>query len=192
MKSLSLDRRLVLSAASLAFISASWSGAFAQTVTSNASNVALTATVEETLTVAATPGTLTFALTPGAVAAASGPVSIVTTWVLGSSNTSVELDSYFASVDALTDGAGVPVTIPSADVLGQVVTGTPTAFTPYTGTGVVGTAGAGLILFTQAITDANRSATRTDALNLEIDLTGTPQLPAGVYTGTLTIQANAI
>jgi hypothetical protein len=120
-------------------------------------------------------------------------VSIVTTWVLGSSNTSVELDGYFASATAaLTDGAATPFLIPSSDVLGQMVTGTPTTFAPFTGSGVVGTAGAGLILFTQPITDTNRSATRTDALNLEVDLTATPQLPAGTYTGTLTLQANAI
>jgi hypothetical protein len=193
MKSPLLNVRHVLLAGFLALVSSSLPGAFGQTVTSAVGNVGLTATVTETLTVAATPATLNFTLLPSTVNAASGPVSVVTTWVLGSSNTSVELDGYFASeTAALTDGATTPFLIPSSDVLGQVVTGTPTAFAPFSGTGVIGTAGAGLVLFTQAITDANRSATRTDALNLEIDLTATPQLPAGVYTGTLTLQANAI
>jgi hypothetical protein len=193
MKLIFSNRRLVLLAGSLALAGTLLPGAFGQTITSTAADVGLTATVTETLTVAATPATLTFALVPSATATASGPVSIVTTWVLGSANTSVELDGYFASATAaLTDGAATPFLIPSSDVLGQVVTGTPTTFTAFTGTGVVGTAGAGLILFTQAITDANRAATRTDALNLEIDLTATPQLPAGQYTGTLVLQANSI
>jgi hypothetical protein len=193
MKSSVSKRSLVLLAWPLALGIALLPGAFGQTVTSTAAAVALTGTVSETLTVAATPLTLTFALVPSATAAASGPISIVTTWVLGSSNTSVELDGYFASATAaLSDGAATPFLIPSSDVLGQVTTGTPTTFTAFTGTGVTGTAGAGLILFTQPITDANRSATRTDALNLEVNLLATPQLPAGTYTGTLTIQANAI
>ena len=193
MKSPILNLRFALPAGFLVLACTLLPRAFGQTITSNAAAVGLTATVTETLTVAATPATLTFALVPSGVAAASGPVSIVTTWVLGSANSSVELDGYFASATAaLTDGAATPYLIPSSDVLGQVTTGTPTTFTPFTGTGVVGTAGAGLILFTQAITDANRSATRTDALALEINLTATPQLPAGSYTGTLTIQANAI
>jgi len=188
-----LNSHAMLLAGSLALVGTSWFGALGQTITSNAATVALTATVTETLTVAATPATLTFALLPGGVAAASGPVSITTTWVLGSTNTSVELDGYFASATAaLTDGAATPFLIPSSDVFGQVATGTPTIMTAFTGTGALGPAGSGLVLFTQAITDPNRSATRTDALALQVDLTATPQLPAGVYTGTLTIQATAI
>jgi hypothetical protein len=193
MKSSVSKRSLILLALSLALASTLSPGAFGQTVTSTAATVGLTATVTETLTVSATPVAVTFALVPSATAAASGPISIVTTWVLGSSNTTVELDGYFASATAaLTNGASTPYLIPSSDVLGQMVTGTPITFAPFTGTGVTGTAGAGLILFTEPITDANRSSTRTDALNLEVNLTATPQLPAGVYTGTLTLQANSI
>ena len=85
------------------------------------------------------------------------------------------------------------MTLPLAlDVMGQVTTGTPTTSAPFTGTGEVGTAASGLILFTQPITDANRSATRTDLLNLEVNLTASLQLPIGAYTRTLTIQANSI
>jgi hypothetical protein len=183
----------VLLAGSLSLVSMLLPDAFGQTLPSNLATVGLTATVTETLTVVATPATVTFTLVPSAVSGASGPISIVTTWILGSSSSRVELDGYFASATgALTNSAATPYLIPPSDVLGQVVTGTPTTFAPFTGSGMVSTVGAGLILFTQAITNANRSATRTDALNLEVNLLATPQLPAGVYAGTLTLEVNAI
>lgn len=191
MKTILSSRRMILMAVVVASTGA-LPTAFGQ-ITSAAAGVGLTATLTQTLTVTATPGAITFALVPGTVSAASAPVSVVTTWVVNSTVSSVELDGYFASAaGALTDGGGTPVLIPSSEVLGQVTTGTPTTFSAFTGTGALGPAGAGLVLFTQGINNTNRSATRTDSLDLEIDLTGTPQLPAGVYTGTVTVQAVAV
>lgn len=60
------------------------------------------------------------------------------------------------------------------------------------GTAPLGAAGAGLTLFTQALSGTNRNANRTDNLNLEINLASQPLLPAGTYTGTLNIQAQAL
>jgi hypothetical protein len=46
-------------------------------------------------------------------------------------------------------------------------------------------------VFSQAILAGNRNAGRSDTLALQIDTTGLG-LPAGTYTGVLTIQAQAI
>jgi hypothetical protein len=107
--------------------------------------------------------------------------------------TSVTLFGYFASATAaLTDGGSPANNIPTSEVFGQVTSGTPTTYTAFTGSGALGTAGATLTLFTQTISNANRSANRSDNLNLKIDLTSQPQLPAGTYTGTLNLQAQAL
>ena len=160
---------------------------------SNTASVALKATLGESLTVAATPSTVAIPLVSGGTAAGTSPVAITTTWVLSASRTAVTLVGYFSSATvALTNGATTPANIPASEVLGQVTTGTPTAFTAFTQTAPLGAAGAGLTLFTQGLTGTNRTANRTDNLNLEINLASQPQLPAGTYTGTLNIQAQAL
>jgi hypothetical protein len=162
-------------------------------IASGVASVQLNATLKESLTVSATPANVSFNLIAGGTAQGNVPVGITTTWVLNGSRSSVTLSGYFSSsTAALTDGAATPTNIPSSDVLGQVTTGLPTAFTAFTQSAPVGTAGAGLELFKQSISAANRSTTRTDNLNLQINLTGLPQLPAGTYTGTLNLQAQAL
>lgn len=166
--------------------------AFSQ-LNSSTATVALTATLGETLTIAATPNAVNFALVSGGVATGSAPVVITTSWILSSGRANVVLDAYFSSPTAALTFAGPPVSnIPSSAVLGQVTTGTPTTFTPFTQTAALGTAGAGLTLFTQALSSTNRASSRSDSLNLEIDLTSLPQLAAATYTGTLTLQAQAL
>jgi hypothetical protein len=160
---------------------------------SNTASVALKATLGESLTVAATPSAVAIPLVSGGVATGTSPVAITTTWVLSASRTTVTLVGYFASATvALTDGAATPDNIPASEVLGQMTTGTPTSFTAFTQTAPLGTPGAGLTLFTQGLSAANRTANRTDNLSLEINLASQPQLPAGSYTGTLNIQAQAL
>jgi hypothetical protein len=165
--------------------------AFGQALNSNTATVVLTATLGESLTVSATPATASITLVSGGPATTTAPVAMTTTWIMNKSRTSVTLFGYFASATAaLTDGAAN--NIPTSEVLGQVTSGTPTTYTAFTGSGALGTAGATLTLFTQAISNANRSANRSDNLNLKIDLASQPQLPAGVYTGTLNLQAQAL
>jgi hypothetical protein len=185
-------RYLVLTTGLMAFICSVSSSAFGQLNSSTAS-VALSATLGESLTVSATPATVNFALAAGGTATGSAPVAITTTWLLKQSRANVVLDGYFASATAaLTDGLSPANNIPTSEVFGQVTTGTPTTYTAFTQSAALGPAGAGLTLFTQALTATNRSATRTDNLNLQINLTSQPQLPAGSYTGTLTLQAQAL
>jgi hypothetical protein len=160
---------------------------------STAQSVTLNATLGETLTISATPANVSFALVNGGVAVGSAPVAITTTWLLAPTRANLVLDGFFSSSSAaLTDGASTPDNIPTSAVLGKVSTGTPTAYTAFTQTTALGPAGAGLTLYTLPLTSANRSSTRTDNLNLEINLSGLPQLPAGSYTGILTLQAQAL
>ena len=52
-----------------------------------------------------------------------------------------------------------------------------------------GVAGATLVLFSQPISVASAAGRRTDQLQMRIDLTGRPDLPAGRYQGTLNLLA---
>ena len=170
-----------------------FSAAFGQITSSPPATVALTATLGESLTLSATPSTVTFALAQGATATGSSAVAIHTTWLLLPTRANLIIDGYFASATAaLTDGDATPDLIPTSAVLGQVPTGTPTTFTAFTQTAALGPAGAGLTLVTLPLTVLNRAGTRTDNLTLEINLAALPQLPAGTYTGTLTLQAEAL
>jgi hypothetical protein len=173
--------------------------AYSQSLNSNTASVTLSATLGESLTVTAAPtsgSAVNFALVSGGTATGSAPVAMTTSWIMKGSRSSVTLTGYFASATAALTGTGSsPATIPTSEVLGQVTTGTPatyTAFTQTPATGALGTAGASLALFTQGITGTNRAASRNDNLNLQINLTSQPQLPADTYTGTLNLQAQAL
>lgn len=154
--------------------------------------VALSATKPNQLTVSLTAGLSRSipAVTDNALNTFAGTTTIVTQWDLnpGQTNT-VNLIAYFAiPAQAMTGGA---VQIPSSRVRGRMTTGLPTAFTPFTqnGVGAVGTAGGSLRLFSVNITGPNKAASRTDNLDLQLDLVGFPTLPPGVYAGTLNIRA---
>ena len=159
---------------------------------SNAVNVTLNANLAETLSVSSTGvSTVSFTLVPGGNATGTGQVGVQTSWVLKPGKTTVNLVGYFDTTSALTDTVTPTNHIPSANVLGQVNgAGGFTAFTQSVSG--IGTAGASLQLFIETITGTNKKKTRTDTLDLEIDLTSLPQQPAGDYTGTLRIQAIAL
>lgn len=166
---------------------------------SNTSTVTLSATLGESLTVSAAPtsgSAVNFTLVSGGTATGSAPVAMTTSWVMKGSRSSVTLTGYFSSAAQAMAGTGSsPAYIPTSEILGQVTTGAPTTFTAFTQTptgSALGTAGASLVLFTQAISGTNRASSRNDNLNLEINLTAQPQLPADTYTGTLNLQAQAL
>jgi hypothetical protein len=133
------------------------------------------------------------ALADNAVNTFPTAVAITTQWDVNPGQiNSISLVGYFTTPSqALTGGA---VSIPSSRVLGRVTTGLPTTFTPFTQAAVAGagTAGGSLVLFGENITGTNKgSLTRTDNLELQLDLVGFPDLPVGTYTGTLNIRAVA-
>jgi hypothetical protein len=186
-----IHKRLLGGIAVLAASAALSATASAQ-VLSGTGNVNLAATLSQGLAVSVTGGSsVNFALTQNAATNGDVPTVIRTAWNLNPGQIgSVRLYAYFnVPAQALTDGAGN--NIPSSWVMGQMATGTPTSYTAFTQTNPVGPAGGSLALFTTNITGINKSSSRTDNLNLRIDLTGRT-LGTGTYTGVLRIQARAL
>jgi hypothetical protein len=149
--------------------------------------VNLQANARESLSVTAAPALANFNLLPaGGVSNGNVPVVINTSWVLQPGRRRVRLYAYFGNAAAaLSNGAGT--NLPSARVLGSVNAG---PFRTITQNGPFG-AGRSLLLFNQRIRIANRNAQRTDRLRLQVNTTGLA-LPAGIYSGLLLIQAQAI
>lgn len=153
---------------------------------STIANINLNAVLSTSLTVSAAPGTVNFALPPNGVANGSSAINITTTWTLSPSSGRVTLWAYFSSAaSALSDGAGD--NIPSANVSGSPDGG---AFTPFTGAGPFGAASS-LPVVSFRVLGFNKSGTRSDTLALQISTAGLA-LPAGTYSGTLKIQAQAL
>jgi hypothetical protein len=146
-----------------------------------------------TLTVSASPATVDFALVSKGTAQGSSGVTVTTTWDATGDEQELSLYAWLgSSSSALSDGSSPPDLIPSSAVLGQMTTGSPTSYTAFTQTTPGGIAGAGLTLLNDVSVSESRdgSGSRSDVLNLEINLSGVPTLPAGTYTGTLTLQAS--
>jgi hypothetical protein len=153
---------------------------------STISNINLNAVLSTSLTVSAAPGTVNFALPPNGVASGSSAINITTSWTLSPSAGRVTIWAYFTSAaSALSDGAGD--NIPSGSVSGSPDGG---AFTPFTGAGPFAAASS-LQVFTFRVLGFNKSGTRSDTLALQISTAGLA-LPAGTYSGTLKIQAQAL
>jgi hypothetical protein len=120
------------------------------------------------------------------------PLAVATSWDVDPAHTAaVTLVGYFDQpARALV---GPQAAIASVAVFGRVPTGGPKSFAPFTGavvtagSAMAGTAGGTLVLFTQTISDANALGGRSDDLQMRIDLSGAPELPAGSYTGTLNL-----
>lgn len=175
-------------AAIVLLIAAASSLASAQ-LNSNTQTIALSATLPESLTVSLSASAVSFNLTAGsATNAGSTGVTATTTWVLRPSRTAMAVYAYFSSATAaLTDGGGN--NIPSSAFFiadnGGASTAVNQTFAGF------GAANAALRLANVTITNANRAGTRNDAMVYNINLSTLAQLPAGTYTGTLNIQAQA-
>jgi hypothetical protein len=154
-------------------------------LTSNVATVALTATKAATLTVSPNAATATLAsITDNSTANDFTPVSLTTAWNL-SGGSSVRLIGWFATpAQALANGSDF---IPSSKVEGRVGAA---AYAPFTSgaVGGVGVAGGSLQLFSQAVAAGSYFGSRTDQLDLRLNLTGTTTM-AGDYLGTLNLQA---
>lgn len=164
--------------------------ASAQALNSGAQNIALNATLNESLTLSLSGNSVNFTLAAGsATNAGSTNITATTKWVLKPGRTAVTVNAYFAaSGSALTDGAGNSIPSSAFSIKNNAA-----AAAPLTGTVAFGGASAGLQLENISITGANKNAQSVDNMAFNIDLSGgtLPQLPAGTYTGTLAIQAQA-
>jgi hypothetical protein len=154
-------------------------------LTSNAPTVALTATKNATLTVTPNVATATLAsITDNSTVNDFTPVSLTTAWNL-TAGSSVRLIGWFATpAQALANGTDF---IPSSKVEGRVGAA---AYAPFSAAAVggVGVAAGSLQLFSQAVAAGSYLGSRTDQLDLRLNLTGTTTV-AGDYTGTLNLQA---
>lgn len=161
--------------------------ASAQALNSGAQTIALNAKLAESLTLSLSAAAVNFTLAAGSPAnAGSTPITATTTWTLQPGRTTVGVYAYFSTTTALTDGAGNNIPSSAFFIADNASPSTAlTANTPWT-------TGTGLQMANVAINGLNRSASRTDAMTFNINLSTLPQLPAATYTGTLNIQAQAI
>ena len=161
----------------------------AQVLNSGARTITLQAVLNDSISVSLSSSAVNFNLTQGS---ANNPGSVgvtaTTTWVLKPNVGNVTLYAFFSnSTSALTDGAGS--NIPSANFQLSNNAG---PFAALTSTVPFGGANAGLLVSQTKVLGNNKSGSHTDVMNFNINLTTLPNLPAGTYTGTLTIQAQAI
>lgn len=144
-----------------------------------------------TLSISVTPSQVHFNLVARGTAIGNCPVNITTMWSGATLGSGISLYGSFASSSAAMSGTVSSAALPSSVISGQMSTGLPTTYTPFSQTNPLGTAGASLKLFSQTVTGSG-SGSRTDALSLSINLSTLRQLPADTYTGTLTIQAQEL
>jgi len=175
--------------ATLALFLCAAAATHAQVLNSGASSIALNAVLTDSVSVSLSANAVNFNLTSGSANnPGSTAITATTTWLLKPSVGSVKLYAFFSSsASALTDGAGN--NIPSADFQ---ISDNAGPLTALTNTVPFGGANAGLQLSSTRILGNNRAGSHTDVMNFNINLTPLPNLPAATYTGTLTIQAQAI
>lgn len=163
--------------------------AAAQVLNSGASTIALNANLSESVSVTLSANAVNFILTPGSANnPGSTSITATTTWMLRPSRGNLNLYAFFSSAAAaLTDGAGD--NIPSSAFY---ISDNGGAFAALTNTVPFGGANAGLRLASIPILGNNKQDSRVDNMNFNINLTALPQLPAGTYTGTVTIQVQVI
>jgi hypothetical protein len=163
--------------------------ASAQVLNSAAKPIALNATLSQSLSVSLSGNAVNFNLTAGSgTNPGSTSITATTSWTLNQLVALVSVYAFFSSsTAALTNGAGD--NIPSADFQ---ISDNGGAFTALTSTAPFGGANAGLTLGQTLIILFNEKGSRTDVMNFNINLAPLPTLPPGNYTGTLTIQAQAI
>lgn len=141
------------------------------------------------VTVTAAPAVVNFRLISKGVAESSSGVGVTTTWSGLRRHCKLNLYGYFSAAGAALSGGSPPVNIPTSAVLAQVPNGSPSEYTPFTQSNPIG--GASLLLYCENFMMGG-NGTRTDMLNMEINLEGLPQLPAGTYTGVLYLQAQML
>lgn len=163
----------------------------ARELSAQAQVISLAAAALSDLSVAVTSGAVQNipAVVDNAVNSFPSPVVIQTTWSVspGQTNT-VNLVAYFSiPAQALVGGTQIP----ASRVEGRMATGIPTTFTAISQNafGGVGTAGGSLHLFAVNISGSNKNSSRTDNLDLRLNLVGFPTLPAGSYVGVLNLRA---
>lgn len=161
----------------------------AQVLNSAAATITLNANLTQSLSLTLSGNAVSFNMTAGSANnPGSTAITATTNWTLKPSVGSVKVYAFFGnSASALNDGAGN--NIPSADFQ---ISNNGAAFAALTNTVPFGGANAGLQLSSTPILGNNKTGTHNDVMNFNINLAPLPNLPAGAYVGTLTIQAQAL
>jgi hypothetical protein len=160
----------------------------AQVRNSGASPIALNAVLPDSITLTLSANAVNFTLIGGSPSnPGSTSITATTTWLLRPNVNSLKLYAFFSSsTSALSDGSGH--NIPSADFQ---ISDNGGAFAALTNSVAFGGANAGLQVSSVRILGNNKTGTNSDVMTFNINLAPLPSLPAGTYTGTLTIQAQA-
>lgn len=140
------------------------------------------------ISLSATPATVTFNLVSGGIASASSPISITSSGSALGLLSTMRLYAYFSSTNALVSSAGDAIT--TSSIQGKFPTGLIGSLTAFTQTTPLSGPSGLLLLEDINLLDLLLGG-RTDSLTMQIDLTNQPQLPAGTYSGTLVLQAQA-
>ena len=136
------------------------------------------------LSVSASPSSVSMTLIPGSQSTASPAITITNLLSLTALGT-FSLYASFSSTSALTTAQGD--TIPASAVFGKCSGSA--GYASFTQLGPLGTSTSLLLYTTSSL--ATLLLNQTQTCSLMIDLTGLPRLPAGTYSGTLIIQAQA-
>ncbi len=159
---------------------------------SSTASAALNATMKEPLKVVQAAPSVTFELQPQTIVVGNQPVTITTSWNLNASRTKVVLNAFFSDpANALTasDGNG-DISIPSAEIFGRSATGAPATYAAFARPTPNGPSNGGFEIFSQSLAaGVNDLGSRTDSVELRIDLRNHPRLSAGHYHGVLTLIA---
>jgi hypothetical protein len=160
---------------------------------SNTATVQLNATVNSSITISINNAAVTWstahnnALKPGQGSnPGSNGITVTTTWLLGPRASSVHLYAYFNGLSALTGEAGNNIPASNFQISTDAGTMRPVD------ENIPGYGLSALKLQSEPVTDVNSNGDMTSALSFNIDLTSLPQLPAGDYTGSLILQAEAV
>jgi hypothetical protein len=169
-------------------------------INSSAGTILLNAALTESLSVTVTGGAaVNFNLAPNTAAnAGSTTTTIRTAWTLQPGRTRLSIWAWVPNGGAaLTDGAGdnIPASAVTATAAGSGSAGGALNSVASGGAGVPAfvtpAAATGVQIGDIHVTGAIRTSTTTTTLTWNINTTGVPQLPAGTYTGTVNIQAQA-
>ncbi len=160
----------------------------AQAIVSAVSQVQISYQIGESVSVTGVPPSLTFS---GSPVPATGPLSVTINWQLAATRTRVDLAVYFATTTALTDGSGH--NIPTSSVFANINGGT---FSPCNSSAVApeltASVTAGAVCGANdnvVITSSNLSGSKTDTVVLQLQ--SLPSLPAGTFTGQVSLIAGA-
>jgi hypothetical protein len=150
--------------------------------------IAVPVGAQEFITLNLSGNSVNFNLTSGSASnPGSTSITATTIWSLRPNRGSLNVYAYFNNAAAALSSAGN--NIPSANFQ---ISDNGGAFRALTNTVPFGGAGAGLQLASVNILGNNKTGVRTDTMNFNIVLSTLPNLPPGVYSGSLVIQVQAI